>query len=643
MTRTFRDVLDERAVSLVGRDRELSELLRLVDDDRPLVAVVHGLAGVGKSTLLRAVAARARGQGASVVQLDGASVEPTPRGFLDALASVVGAPMASVEEAGGRLAADSRVLLVVDTLERLRLLDDWLWQTLVPALPENTRLLLAGRDPLGPAWATALGDLLSSIALSNLAAVDARQLLRSVGVAKRDLDRVNRLAHGHPLSLRLAASALAARPDMSLEQLAVPAVVGEVTRLYLDGLDSATRRTLDAAAVVRRPTRSLLAAMLEVDGDEDWRRLDGLPFAEAGADGLVLHDTVRGAVDAALLAADPSRRRRLRMAAFTQLQREVREATPAELWRYTADLLFLADNPLIRDGFFPAGGPAFSIERATEADHRAIIEIARRHEGTAAAATLDTWWGAVPQGFRVARDRTGAVAAFHLMCDSRAIGSNVVARDPVAARWREDLRRRPLPPEARVLFLRSLLTHEGGEDLGPAQAALWLDAKRVYMELRPDLRRAYVGVQRLDLIGQVLEPLGFAELPAPRPQLGDTAYHAMVLEFGPGSVDGWLARLVAAELGMDTQPRLDPSRREIAVDGRRVALTQLEYDLLSHLYDRAGRPVPRAELLAEVWGHKWPGGGNVIEVAVSALRRKLGDDAGLVETVRGVGYRWSEP
>ena len=59
MTGTLRDILDERAGSLVGRDRELSQLLGLVDKDRPLVAMVHGIAGVGKSTLVRAVAARA--------------------------------------------------------------------------------------------------------------------------------------------------------------------------------------------------------------------------------------------------------------------------------------------------------------------------------------------------------------------------------------------------------------------------------------------------------------------------------------------------------------------------------------------------------------------------------------------------------
>jgi hypothetical protein len=204
MTRTLKDILDERAASLVGRERELTGLLRLVDDDRPLVAMVHGIAGVGKSTLVRAAAARARAKGATVMQLEGGSIEPTPHGFLNALGGLLGSPSATAGDAGRLLAArGSRTVLVLDTLERLRLLDDWLRQSLVPALPDNARLLLAGRDPLSPAWAIALGELLSSIRLENLAAGDARELLRLAGVAERDLDGLNRLAHGHPLTLRL--------------------------------------------------------------------------------------------------------------------------------------------------------------------------------------------------------------------------------------------------------------------------------------------------------------------------------------------------------------------------------------------------------------------------------------------------------
>jgi hypothetical protein len=46
------------------------------------------------------------------------------------------------------------------------------------------------------------------------------------------------------------------------------------------------------------------------------------------------------------------------------------------------------------------------------------------------------------------------------------------------------------------------------------------------------------------------------------------------------------------------------------------------------------RPNPR-----DVWGYEWTGGSNVVEVVISSLRKKLGDRAAALETVRGVGYR----
>ena len=58
-------------------------------------------------------------------------------------------------------------------------------------------------------------------------------------------------------------------------------------------------------------------------------------------------------------------------------------------------------------------------------------------------------------------------------------------------------------------------------------------------------------------------------------------------------------------------------------------------DATSGAHDRQGVAVTR-----EVWGHEWTGGSsNVVEVVVSGLRRKLGDRAAALQTVRGVGYR----
>src|SRR5262245_16586652 len=124
MSRTLQTLLDERASALIGRDRERALLL---DPGAPVV-FVHGIAGVGKTALLRAFANDARARGADVLVLDCRAIEPTERGFRAAL----GDAMPDV--------------LVLDTYERLRLLDAWLRRDFAPALPERTRLVLAGRD-----------------------------------------------------------------------------------------------------------------------------------------------------------------------------------------------------------------------------------------------------------------------------------------------------------------------------------------------------------------------------------------------------------------------------------------------------------------------------------------------------------------
>jgi two-component system, OmpR family, response regulator len=79
--------------------------------------------------------------------------------------------------------------------------------------------------------------------------------------------------------------------------------------------------------------------------------------------------------------------------------------------------------------------------------------------------------------------------------------------------------------------------------------------------------------------------------------------------------------------------------------GRRVELTAREFGVLECLARRPGRPVSRAELLAEVWGPGFDGSPNVVDVYVGYLRRKLERpfDRRLIRTVRGVGFMLEAP
>ncbi|MFI6349214.1 response regulator transcription factor [Streptomyces sp. NPDC050560] len=86
---------------------------------------------------------------------------------------------------------------------------------------------------------------------------------------------------------------------------------------------------------------------------------------------------------------------------------------------------------------------------------------------------------------------------------------------------------------------------------------------------------------------------------------------------------------------------VDTGARRVRVAGEETALTAKEYAVLEHLVLRAGQVVTKAEILDHVWDFAYSGDPNIVEVYVSALRRKLGAD--VIRTVRGAGYVLERP
>ncbi|MFZ1412892.1 MAG: response regulator transcription factor [Micropruina sp.] len=88
---------------------------------------------------------------------------------------------------------------------------------------------------------------------------------------------------------------------------------------------------------------------------------------------------------------------------------------------------------------------------------------------------------------------------------------------------------------------------------------------------------------------------------------------------------------------------IDPTRREVEVDGRQVDLSALDFDLLLALAGSPGRVFSRAQLLEKVWGYDFYGDERVVDVHIRTIRSALGDDAvspRIVGTARGVGYKF---
>lgn len=554
--RRISDILAEASSrAFVGRQAELGVLAPMVAAAAGPVAVahVHGPGGIGKTCLLAALAERAA-PGVGVLRIDCRDVEPTPRGLLGSVARAMGATGGepSLAAVAAELAARGRTAFVLDTYEVFVLLDTWIRRTFLPALPATTTTVLSGRDRPAAAWRGAgWAALLVEVPLGPLPQADAVRMLRSRGLGELQAARANAFAHGHPLALELAAAALRQDPGLAMQHGAPPVVLTQLVDALLDGLPVDVVATLEAASVARRVTEPVLRALLDRDDVRDaYGGLRRLPFVERTGEGLLIHDVVRETVARDLAERDPERYARVRRRAWRHFSaRAAHPRAPERLWQVTADLIYLVKNPVLRTACFPEGSAEHLVEPAAPGDHAVIRDIARTHETPEADALLEAWLDRQPGNFSVARGPAGEVAAFVHLAEAADADGGLVAADPVASVWAAHLDRTPPRPGDRVLMMRRWLGRDSGELLSPAVGVCWLDVKRSYMELRPRLSRLYSVVVDLPALAPVLLPLGFAPIGDPV-DLGGRLHQAVWLDFGEGSVDGWLSRLVDAEIGV---------------------------------------------------------------------------------------------
>ncbi|MFE6618286.1 winged helix-turn-helix domain-containing protein [Streptomyces sp. NPDC057740] len=142
-----------------------------------------------------------------------------------------------------------------------------------------------------------------------------------------------------------------------------------------------------------------------------------------------------------------------------------------------------------------------------------------------------------------------------------------------------------------------------------------------------------------------LLPPGATWLPAPQ--------HSLPTLPGQPPMIGYLVLVpadqqppVAAPGGAAGDPlvTVDTVRRSVAVDGRELDLTYLEFELLAHLVANPHRVHTRDQLVTTVWGYGHVGDGRTVDVHIARLRRKLGaEHRDAIRTVRRVGYKYTPP
>ena len=162
-------VAAQRRREFVGRAEEVAALRALLEGATDgAVLFVFGPGGVGKTTLLGRYADLGGDLGRFVVRLDARDLPPIPAVYLAEIATQCGVD--PTEDPRQSIGGVPRLLLLVDTTERLTPLERWLREELLPSLAADAVAVLAGRDPPSVAWRTDPGwnGLMHAIHLTNL-------------------------------------------------------------------------------------------------------------------------------------------------------------------------------------------------------------------------------------------------------------------------------------------------------------------------------------------------------------------------------------------------------------------------------------------------------------------------------------------
>ena len=546
--------------AFVGRKPELDTLMNAFSAPEPpfVVAYIHGPGGIGKSFLLQNLISRITSNIGRIVFLDCRNIEPTATGFLDRLSAAIGQENGEheLDDVLSHLSESRyKTLLCLDQYENFTLMDTWLRQVFIPALPDTVLTVIASRYAPQAAWFTTPGwqDLFKEVPLKELSDEESTRMLETRRLNTDQIQRVKLFAHGYPLALELGAAALHSQPDLEVHAGPSAKIVSQLSRAILSGISRDMMEAVEAMSTVRWTTEPIMGALLDVSETRSvFDKLRDLPFVYSTLEGLILHEVVQESVSKELLSRDPERYCLYRGRAWRFFSTESQQAQERHLWHLTADMLYLIENPVIREAFFPKGSSDYVLQPATKGDYEDIVEIARDEETQEAAGHIELWLNHYPDSFSVAKGSDGKVAGFYFCFEPYKVDDKLLSTDPLTAAWSQHLEKNPVKSKERVLFLRRWLARETGESFSPVQGACWVDIKRTYMEMRPHLRRLYTTVNDLAAYAPVVTPLCFVPIDDAHVELGGRMYYSALLDFGEGSVDGWLKSLVKAELGVDS-------------------------------------------------------------------------------------------
>ncbi len=567
-------VLAAQTWLFAGRGPELAAVSAALAEarSRPVLLMVYGPAGIGKSALLHAACREAAASGLRAVQLDGAVVERTPEEIVRALAAALPrqaqgrtASFPSTEqvvERINRIGASSGLLLAIDAYEKWQACDRWLRAEILSHLgPGILVMLTSRRSPVElysgePAWQA----VFSPLPLADLPLPDARELLRRRGIGTESAQTgILSVTGGHPLLLHLAADLhLQGRADESGERAVAS---GLVSRWVAEWGQPELKDLLAAASLLRSFEPGLLAAMVGAGTvAQAWPQLIQLPAVATAAKGrYTLHDAVRQSLRAALSRDRPWAERRWRQRAIAHTLDEAADGLAADdvgAWGVIADLATHTVwhgwlHPEVEHkeqwhferGVSPAdlGGLTECLDATMAAvfyggDPKKVVPGLEGH--------LQALLTVYPEGFTLARGPSGQILGYYINVPLRPSTRQALLAHPLAGDYLRTLSVEAVDAlEGRLLVAAQLVLRHPRSELAAAMMREICGEFGRYEQVLLVAPASELGTT-CDLLGFERQAGFEASLPGSEAEPAT----AFILRLGPSRFAAWLRQMAGPEL-----------------------------------------------------------------------------------------------
>lgn len=428
-----------RRRSFVGRENEIQLFEKEILAPEPgfILLYIFGAGGEGKTTLLKHFSELCLEHQVMHFNVDARDVEAHPAAFVENVRFSLGKHINAGQDVFEALNQISgRMVLFVDTFEKLAPIEDWIRTDFLPRLPANMLTVISGRNAPSISWMSDSGwkMLMRSVHLRNFSPKESEEYLRRRNLPEDKIRPVLEFTHGHPLALSVVADIYEQFPDKNFSPDESPDVVRTLLQLFVRQVPSPMHRAaLEVCSIVNLLTESLLAEVMSIeDTSELFNWMCSLSFISIGREGIYPHDIAREALCADLKWRHPDWNAELHKRSRQYYHRKLKEASGEQQRRVLFDLIYLhRTNPVVKPFFEWQETGSFWVDLMEPADLPVLREMIEHLEGSDSLAAFNFWANHPAAQVWVWRDGRKIPNAFVLKINGHELIGMEISGDPV--------------------------------------------------------------------------------------------------------------------------------------------------------------------------------------------------------------------